>query len=224
MKLALFDVDGTLVDSKAMITASLTAAFAAEALPLPERTRLLSIVGLSLVDAMRALAPQEEAAVHMRLAEAYKQAFWQFRTANAHEEALFTGARGILQKLRENDDIVLGLATGKSRRGIDHLIDKHGFEGWFQTIQTSDHHPSKPHPSMVHQALDETGVPPERAIMIGDTSFDIEMALAGGIGAIGVAWGNHPQAELERAGAHHVAQDFAGLEAALAALWKNRAP
>ena len=223
MKLAIFDIDGTLVDSRAMITASLTAAFATERLAVPAQERLLSIVGLSLVDAMRVLAPGEEAQRHEQLAAAYKAAFWKYREDNAHAETLFAGALEILKNLRAQEDVVLGIATGKSRRGVAHLLEKHGFDGWFATIQTSDTNPSKPHPSMVTEALAETGVEPRGAIVIGDTSFDIEMAREAGVGAIGVSWGNHPRTELERAGAHHIVNDFNELEARLEVLWEDRA-
>lgn len=222
MKLAIFDVDGTLVDSQAMIAASLTAAFNAEGLPLPERTRMMSIVGLSLVDAMAALAPDHGAAGHERLAAAYRQAFWQHRARGEHTEELFPGAHELLLKLRARDDVALGIATGKSRRGVAHLIERHGYEGWFATIQTSDDHPSKPHPSMIVTALAETGVSPAAAIMIGDTTFDIAMARAAGIGAAGVAWGNHAAADLTTAGAHSIANDFKELEGHLESLWQER--
>lgn len=222
MRLAIFDVDGTLVDSQAMIAASLTAAFRAEGLAVPERSRMMSIVGLSLVDAMAALAPDETATAHERLAAAYKEAFWQHRAKGEHTESLFPGAEELLVKLRARDDVTLGIATGKSRRGVAHLIEKHGWDGWFATVQTSDDHPSKPHPSMVVTALAETGLQPAAAIMIGDTSFDIEMARAAGVGAAGVAWGNHKPAELTKAGAHSIANDFNELERQLESLWQER--
>jgi phosphoglycolate phosphatase len=222
MKLAIFDVDGTLVDSRAMITASLDAAFAATGIVPPERAKFMSIVGLSLVDAMRALVPHEEAHEHERLALAYKQCFWDVRASGAHAEDLFEGAHDMLAKLRARDDVILGLATGKSHRGVAHLIEKHGFEGWFATVQTSDDHPSKPHPSMIVTALAETGLEPSAAIMIGDTSFDIEMARAAGVGAAGVSWGNHTVDILERSGAHTIANDFNELERHLESLWQER--
>ena len=127
---------------------------------------------------MRALAPHEEAHQHDRLVDAYKHAFQEFRAANRHPEDLFAGAHDLLVRLRARPDVLLGIATGKSRKGVTHLIEKHGYDGWFTTIQTADEHPSKPHPSMIVTALSETGLEPQAAIMIGDTSFDIEMARA----------------------------------------------
>ena len=221
MRLAIFDVDGTLVDSQAMIAASLTAAFRAEGLAPPDRARMMSIVGLSLVDAMAALAPDEEAAAHERLAAAYKEAFWQHRANGEHTESLFPGAEELLAKLRGRGDVTLGIATGKSRRGVAHLIEKHGWDGWFATVQTSDDHPSKPHPSMIVTALAETGLAPDAAIVIGDTSFDIAMGRAAGVWAAGVAWGNHPTDELTKAGAHTISNDYNELEQHLEALWQD---
>lgn len=222
MKLAIFDVDGTLVDSRAMITASLDAAFAATGVKAPERTRFLSIVGLSLLDAMRSLVPDEAPAQHQRLADAYKQAFWDLRLAGTHTEDLFDGAHDLLRRLHDRDDVLLGIATGKSRRGVAHLIEKHGFEGWFATIQTADDHPSKPHPSMIVQALAESKCEPAAAIMIGDTSFDMAMARQAGTGALGVSWGNHDVAELRTAGAHVIVNDFKELGNHLESLWQER--
>jgi phosphoglycolate phosphatase len=221
MKLAIFDVDGTLVDSGAMIAASLTTAFRAEGLPVPDRTRMMGIVGLSLVEAMKALVPEEDHATHERLGAAYRQAFWEHRAEGQHTEELFDGARELLSTLHARGDVLLGIATGKSRRGVAHLVEKHGFEGWFATVQTSDDHPSKPDPSMIVAALAETGLPPSAAIMIGDTSYDIAMARAAGTGAIGVGWGNHPPGELRKAGAHTISNDFKELERDLESLWQD---
>ena len=222
MKLAIFDVDGTLVDSQAMIHASIHEAFSAEGLAVPDRKQALSVVGLSLIDAMRTLAPDHDSPRHERLAAAYKQAFWDLRASNAHPEDLFEGAIELLRKLHAREDVLLGIATGKSNRGVAHLIEKHGFDGWFTTIQTADDHPSKPHPSMIVTALAETGLSPEQAVMIGDTTFDIEMARAAGVWAAGVSWGNHHVDLLTRAGAHYISNDFKELEMSLESLWQER--
>lgn len=221
MKLALFDVDGTLVNSSAMIVAALRQAFAAEELPAPPAPELLAAVGLSLDGVMRRLAPGRGDADYRRMAEGYKQAFWAFRASGEHGEDLFDGARELLEALHQRDDVFLGIATGKSHRGVAHLLEAKGLSGWFATVQTSDDHPSKPHPSMIHQALAETGVEAHDTIMIGDTSFDMAMARAGHVKAIGVTWGNHPEAELRAAGAQVIVSDFNGLQAALDSLWQE---
>jgi phosphoglycolate phosphatase len=221
MKLALFDIDGTLVNSSAMIVAALRQAFAAEDMLAPPAAELLAAVGLSLDGVMRRLAPGRSDADYRRMAEAYKQAFWAFRTSGEHAEDLFDGAHNLLADLHRRGDVLLGIATGKSRRGVAHLLEAKGLSGWFATVQTSDDHPSKPHPSMIHQALAETGVKPHNTIMIGDTSFDMAMARAGHVKAIGVTWGNHPEAELRAAGAQAIVSDFSGLQAALDSLWQE---
>jgi phosphoglycolate phosphatase len=222
MKLVIFDIDGTLVDSQAMIVASLAAAFRAEAFQPPLRSDMLSVVGLSLVNAMARLAPNLEAAQYERLAEAYTQAFWSFRETGTHPEELHAGALDALEALRGCEEVVLGIATGKSRRGVDYLIGRHGWTGWFASIQTADHHPSKPHPSMVIQAMAETGAEPHEVVVIGDTSYDIEMARAAGAGAIGVTWGSHSEAELNRAGAHAIVREFRSLAEAIEMVWEER--
>ena len=221
MKLALFDVDGTLVDSAGMIAASLAAAFAAEGLVPPPPAQSRRVVGLSLVEAMKFLTPDVDAATHQRLADAYRSAFWNFRRSGAHPEPLFEGARALLERLRARHDVVLGIATGKSRRGVEHLLEAQGMVGWFATVQTADDHPSKPHPAMALAALTESGVAPHRALMIGDTSFDMEMAVRAGVRPVGVAWGNHDLATLRASGAVRIASDNNELGNILDLLWQD---
>jgi len=224
VKLALFDIDGTLMDSQAMILASMTAAFTAEGLPLPSRPEMLGVVGLSLVKAMSVLCPQHEHARHESLAQAYKQAFWSYRTDGSFPEVPFDGALDLLRALKSRDDVLIGIATGKSQRGVRHIIDQFGLEGVFSTIQTSDDAPSKPHPGMILQAMDECGVAPQNTVMIGDAVFDIDMAHAAGVRSIAVAWGFQPLEPLERAKPNAIVNDFNELERTLAALWEERVP
>lgn len=221
MRLAIFDVDGTLVDSRAMITASLRQAFAAASLAAPPPERMLSIVGLSLLDAMKTLAPELEDQAHRHMADAYRTAFWQLRASGSHPEDLFVGARDLLDELRQSG-VTLGIATGKSRRGIAHLVQTHGLDGWFATVQTSDDHPSKPDPSMVRAALAETGCDPAATMVVGDTGFDVAMARNAAVTAIGVTWGNHPKDRLEQAGAHRIVNDFDELQAAIDSFWQEK--
>jgi phosphoglycolate phosphatase len=222
MKLAIFDIDGTLMDSQAMILASLTAAFTAEELPLPSRAEMLGIVGLSLVKAMSVLRPDDEALRHDRLAEAYKQAFWSYRADKSYPEIPFDGALDLLRRLQDSN-VLIGIATGKAQRGVRHIIDQFGLEGVFATIQTSDDAPSKPHPGMILQAMADCGAMPEDTVMIGDAVFDIDMAHAAGVRAIAVSWGFQPLSSLERAKPYAIVNNFKELEDALAALWQERA-
>jgi len=216
LRLAIFDVDGTLVDSQSHILAAMTAAFETEGLPVPARAEILGIVGLSLPVAVAALAPDLPQASRERMVEAYRSAFFDLRVGNA-ASPLYPGAREALEKLAAQDELLLGIATGKSRRGLDHILQAHGITHHFVTIQVSDHHPSKPHPAMVLAALSETGVEAADAVMIGDTEFDIEMGRAAGARTLAVSWGYHPAARL--GGADAMVEDFAALPGAVARVW-----
>jgi phosphoglycolate phosphatase len=209
-RLAIFDCDGTLVDSQHSIAAALATAFAAHGLPVPPPSESRRVVGLSLVEAMAALLPGHAPALHAELADSYKSAFQQMRADGAVEEPLFDGIAALLDAL-EADGWLLGVATGKSDRGLGLCLDCHGLAGRFVTLQTADRHPSKPHPSMIDRAMAEAGAEPAGTMMIGDTSFDMAMARAAGVAAIGVAWGYHPPAELWEAGAHHVVEHPLGI-------------
>lgn len=188
MRLILFDVDGTLVDSQAHIVASMEAAFLAVGRTAPSREETLSIVGLSLPQAMTVLAPDGETAV---LVEAYKSAYQDLRSSHGESAAspLFPGIQAVLEELQTQPETLLGVATGKSRRGLDHVMEVHGLGGYFHTRQDADGHPSKPHPSMALAALEETGC--SRGVMVGDTTFDLEMGRAAGLATLGVTWGYH---------------------------------
>lgn len=212
LRLVIFDVDGTLVDSQAEILAAMTHAFAAEGLPMPPRDAVLSIVGLSLDVAFARLCPDQSPDGRARLVDAYKDAFASLRTQNKEMGPLYPGARAALDAFRAQDHTFLAVATGKSRRGLDKVLERHGLTGIFHSEQVADHHPSKPHPSMILTAMAETGVVPEAAVMIGDTTFDMDMARAAGIKKIGVSWGYHPADVLLP---DALIQDFAELPAAV---------
>ncbi len=219
LKLVVFDVDGTLVDSQADICAAMAAAFASVDLPEPARDAVLGIVGLSLPEAMAVLAPDHPGATRAAMVAAYKDSYAaRRRTVGAAEGSpLFPGVRETLDRIHAVPHWLSGIATGKSRRGLDALLDGHGLRGRFVTEQVSDHHPSKPHPAMLQAALSETGVAAQHAVMIGDTEFDMAMARAAGLVAIGVTWGYHPAARL--ADAHHLIDDIAALPALLRDIW-----
>lgn len=215
MRLIIFDVDGTLIDSQELIVAAQRRAFAAHGLPAPDRATMLSIVGLSLAEAFTVLAGPEAPAA--ALSDSYREAWGELRADPAFADPLYPGADAAVRRLAAAPDTKLGIATGKSNRGVAHLIEKAGWDGFFATTQTSDDHPSKPDPSMILRAMEETGVGPAETCMIGDTAFDMGMARAAGVTAIGCLWGYHAHARLVEAGAEHLVSDFDALLALLGA-------
>ncbi|WP_295557320.1 HAD-IA family hydrolase [uncultured Hyphomicrobium sp.] len=215
-KLVIFDCDGTLVDSQHAIVAAMTDAFASEGLSPPPRERIVNVVGLSLAIAVARLVPEGSDLDRVdRLTESYKAAFAERRRQPGHSEPLYDGVRSTLQRLAARDDVQLAIATGKSRRGVNAVLERERLTELFVSIQTADTHPSKPHPSMILAAMDETAAAPADTVMIGDTVYDIEMAHAAGTPSIGVTWGYHPEAALRDAGAHDVTADCPALERAL---------
>lgn len=221
LKLAVFDMDGTLMDSQDFICEAMARAFASMELPIPARSEILSIVGLSLHEAVARLAPALDEARISAMAETYKQSFIALRAERGGEASapLYPGARDTLEGLHARDDVLMGVATGKARRGLDHACTAHDLGAFFVTKQTADHHPSKPHPSMLWSCLNDTGVDPAQAVMIGDTSFDIEMGRAAGFRTLAVTWGYHPIEELRAAGADLLVDRFEDVSAALDELW-----
>ena len=210
-RLALFDCDGTLVDSQANICLSMEEAFLLGGLEAPSRNAIRRIIGLSVVEAVAALSPDLGDTRHRALAEDYKAAFFRLRsTGGMTEEPLFDGMLAALDDLAKAGWL-FGVATGKSDRGLARILAHHGIADRFVTLQTADRHPSKPHPSMIEAAIAEAGAEPLRTAMIGDTSYDIVMALNAGVRAVGVSWGYHPADELVAAGAHSVALAVADL-------------
>jgi phosphoglycolate phosphatase len=203
-RLAIFDCDGTLVDSGATIARALGLAFEQNGLKLPSLEVSRKVIGLSLTEAMSVLLPRASREMHLALVEDYKRAFWNLREAGEVEEPLFDGILELLDAL-ESDGWLLGVATGKSDRGLRLCLESHGIHARFVSLQTADQHPSKPHPSMVKKAIAEAGAAPSSSIVVGDTSFDMAMALSAGARGIGAGWGYHEADELLEAGAIAVA-------------------
>ena len=208
-RLVVFDVDGTLVDSQHLIVEAQRRAFTEHGMALPERREALSVVGLSLPEAFRRLAG--EAGPIESLSQSYRRAFQALRVDPDYEEPLFPGMEDLLARMRGRDDLRLAIATGKSRRGVAHLVAKYGWTGWFASIQTADDAPSKPDPTMLRQAMREAEAEPGMTVMIGDTTFDMMMAVSAGAAAIGVSWGYHTPGALFGAGAVTVVDSAATL-------------
>lgn len=216
-RLAVFDCDGTLVDSQHTIFASVSAAFESCGLAAPRLEESRRVIGLPLSDALAALVPADAGADATLLTARYKEAFTALRSRPDFEEPLFPGALAALAAL-EAGGYLLGVATGKGRRGLERTLDRHGLLRRFVTVQTSDEGPGKPHPDMLERALAETGTEPGYAVMIGDTTFDVLMARAARVKAIGVGWGYHETGELRAAGADAIVNAYPELPAAVRAL------
>jgi phosphoglycolate phosphatase len=204
-RLAVFDCDGTLVDSGATILAAVAETFGLHGLAVPPPRVCRGVIGYSLVEAMATLVPEAAPEDHVRFAETYKKCFFRARQEGRVEEPLFDGVVALLDAL-EGDGWLLAVATGKSDRGLKHCLESHGIHARFVSLQTADRHPSKPHPSMAEQAIAEAGASPGSTVVIGDTAFDMGMARAAGTGALGAGWGYHDADELFAGGAHAVAE------------------
>ena len=210
VRLVVFDLDGTLVDSQHSIVAAMAEAFAAQGLVAPDAKAVRQVVGLSLEDAVARLVHHEQSVQVPAIAEGYKSAFLRARARPDHHEPLFPGAREALAVLDEAD-YLLGIATGKGRRGLEVSLERHGLRDFFVTLQTADIGPGKPAPAMLKRAMTETGIGPEATLVVGDTTFDMEMAVSAGAGAVGVDWGYHEAAALREAGALAVVESFNSL-------------
>ena len=202
-RLAVFDCDGTLVDGQAAVCDAMEIAFAQAGLDAPSRGDIRRIVGLSLPQAIRRLAPQASEEQCGEAVAGYKAAFFATRSEGRLHEPLFEGIAELLDRLA-TAGWALGIATGKSDRGLAACLATHGLSERFVTLQTADRHPSKPHPAMLEAALAEAGARANEAVMIGDTTYDVDMARAARVRAIGVDWGYHPPQELREAGAEAV--------------------
>jgi phosphoglycolate phosphatase len=219
LKLVIFDCDGTLVDSQHLILAAMTQAYGAHGMPLPERETLLSVVGLSLVEAFTALGNGAPGFPAASLAQHYRDVFHALRAGGAEVEPLYPGAAAAIKALALRDDVVLGVATGKSQRGVRLVLGHHGLLDHFVTIKTADDAPSKPDPGMVVDAMRDAGVEAADTIVVGDTVYDVAMARAAGATAVGVTWGYHRGTALREAGAFTVIDGFPILVPTLDKIW-----
>lgn len=213
--LVIFDCDGTLVDGQHMVIASMKEAFRRHGLAEPDERATRRVIGLSLRIAVAQILGEEHEHHADRVTETFKQAFHEIRAAKTVEEPFYEGARELVNALSLRDDVLLGIATGKSRRGVDLMLEREGWHDIFVSIQTADNAPSKPHPGMILNALSDSGVAAPDAFMIGDTTYDMEMARAARVNAFGVAWGYHDVKSLAKAGAHIIFDDYPALASAL---------
>lgn len=202
MQLILFDCDGTLADSFGLISETMRRCFATANLAEPELAAIHGIIGLSLDRAIAQLAPTVPVEQLPELVQIYKSEFHKVRAGGDLRESLFPGIDAMLRALAAQDDILLGMVTGKSRRGVRVIMETHGLDSLFQIARTADDCPSKPHPAMVLECCDEVGVEPSETIVIGDAVYDMMMARSAGATALGVTWGAQLAPALLTAGAH----------------------
>lgn len=208
LKLFIFDCDGTIVDSQETIVTSMDHAFRKHDLQPPSAEATKSIIGLSLEPAITKLDGSLSPDMVAQVTQSYKDYCIAKRESGEAEELLYPGAKHVIEDLAKQDDYLLGIATGKAYRGVVHLFNCYDWHDHFVTVQTADRAPSKPHPGMILQALDQTGADKGGTCMIGDTSYDMEMAVNAGVAAVGVTWGYHSEATLRAAGADHIVHDY----------------
>lgn len=210
LKLAIFDCDGTLVDGQHMIISSMKEASEKCKIPYPGDEQVRRIVGLSLFEAITMIYPKISDNDHTMLHRAFVEHFQYLRTLDDQHEPLYDGIHETILDLHQAG-ILLGVATGKSSRGLRSTLSNHNLQDYFVTLNTADDGPGKPHPSMIKVALSDTGVDPENAVMIGDTTYDMVMAANAGVRSIGVTWGYHDREELISSGADHIIDEISGL-------------
>ena len=215
MRLIVFDMDGTLIDTQALISEHMGAAFASLELVPPTPAEVRQIIGLSLPVAVGQLAGTSDINLIEGIVGQYKSFYKASLEHDVDREPLYPGAREALDRLKQQKGTVLGIATGKGITGVARILGNHGIEGHFVTLQTPDHNPSKPHPGMLLSAMADTGAAPHQTVMVGDTVYDMELARSAGVRAIGVSWGYHEAAELLKAGAGTLIHDYAELDAAI---------
>jgi len=213
MRLVIFDLDGTLIDSEALIVQTVGEAFRAVDEPIPDEDAIRAISGITARDAVAILAPSADPARVDVLLESYIR-HYQARTA-ATREPMFNGALQALDRLQAAPETILAVATGKGYQGAVTLLEHHGIVARFNSIETPTHNRGKPDPQMLESAMEKAGVEAARTVMVGDTVHDMRMARAAGVGAIGVTWGYHERGELIAEGADIVIDSFDQLGAAI---------
>jgi len=221
LRLAVFDCDGTLVDSQHSIVHAMEVAFDFHGFDAPNPSAVRRIIGLPLVKAIGILAPESDIADHPEVAETYKSTFRDMRASGDVHEPLFQGVRETISALVEGGWL-LGIATGKAMRGLVATLEPYDLLECFVTRQTADIAQGKPHPEMLNRAMADTGTDADLTVMIGDTTYDMEMARNAGTKSVGVTWGYHLPDELDAAGAHIVINEFGALPDALESLTEGK--
>ena len=213
MRLVVFDLDGTLIDSEKLIVDTVTRAFSAVGHKVPSEDDIRATSGITAREAMAILAPGATPERVDAILESYRTHYRA--VAGVSREPLFRGALEALDRLAKADDTTLAVATGKGYRGATALLEAHGLADRFQSVQTPYHNAGKPNPQMLETAMSRAGVDRAPTVMIGDTVHDMRMAKSAGVSAIGVSWGYHLAVDLHSSGADMVIDSFEELDAAI---------
>ncbi|MEM7458393.1 MAG: HAD-IA family hydrolase [Pseudomonadota bacterium] len=214
LKLAIWDMDGTIVDSREVIQTAMVRSFETVGLAPPDYNDTRKTIGLGLSEACEILAPGVSGDKLNELVETYRHAFVNLRAEGQGFEPLYEGAQDAIERLA-NQGWLLAIATGKARRGVDSFFEQHGMRQFFDTTWCADDGPGKPHPFMCDEAMKAVGAEPHQSLIIGDAIHDIRMGLNAGIHTFGVSWGFGEAHELSDVGAHEVHHDFTTLNASL---------
>jgi phosphoglycolate phosphatase len=213
MRLIIFDMDGTLIDSVGLIVETVTAAFSAINEPVPTETAIRAISGITAREAMGILAPSASPARVAEILDSYRAHYRE--RAGVAREPMFQGALDALDRLQRRKDTILAVATGKGYQGAVTLLQRHNILERFHSVETPDHNRGKPDPQMIETAMEKAGASRAETVMIGDTVHDMRMAKAAGVKAIGVAWGYHTVFDLNEAGADAIIESFGELDTAI---------
>lgn len=205
--LIVFDWDGTVMDSTAVIAGSIQAACRDLNLPVPSDDAARHVIGMGLEQALRHAVPDAPESMYEPLVERYRHHF----LAQDKAIPLFAGVRETLAELRDAG-YRLAVATGKSRNGLDRALQSSGLQPYFHATRTADQTFSKPHPAMLLEIMDELGLTQERVLMVGDTTHDLQMAINAGVDAVGMTQGAHPAEQLRELQPLALLDDFAELQ------------
>ena len=206
--LIVFDWDGTLFDSTALIARCIQASCADLDQPMPSLREASYVIGMGLTEALAHAAPGLSADRYPELSARYRHHYF----ARQNDLSLFEGALPMLHALRQRNHS-LGVATGKSRRGLDEVLHMVQLKGLFDATRTADETRSKPHPQMLNELMAELGVAPDRTLMIGDTTHDLQLAANAGVASVGVSYGAHEPASFADFSPLHIAHSVADLDA-----------